>query len=91
LNYDFSFDFEANFNKIINSIPKKTMIEKNFFDHIEEIYTILDKDNSGLIKITMGNFDKPVTKCILIGSIRSSHCQGKPRPTSASTGAHNRF
>ena len=91
LNYDFSFDFEANFNKIINSIPKKSMIEKNFFVHIEEIYTILEKDNSGLIKITMGNFDRPVTKYILIENKRISYYQGNPLPTSSNINAHEKL
>ncbi|MFW2600495.1 tRNA (guanosine(46)-N7)-methyltransferase TrmB [Aliarcobacter butzleri] len=91
LNYDFSFDFEANFNKIINSIPKKSMIEKNFFVHIEEIYTILEKDNSGLIKITMGNFDRPVTKYILIENKKISYYQGNPLPTSANIDAHKKL
>ena len=91
LNYDFSFDFEANFNKIINSIPKKSMIEKNFFVHVEEIYTILEKDNSGLIKITMGNFDRPVTKYILIENKRISYYQGNPLPTSANIDAHKKL
>ena len=91
LNYDFSFDFEANFNKIINSIPKKSIIEKNFFVHIEEIYTILEKDNSGLIKITMGNFDRPVTKYILIENKRISYYQGNPLPTSANIDAHKKL
>ncbi|MFX4230075.1 tRNA (guanosine(46)-N7)-methyltransferase TrmB [Aliarcobacter butzleri] len=91
LNYDFSFDFEANFNRIINSIPKKSMIEKNFFVHIEEIYTILEKDNSGLIKITMGNFDRPVTKYILIENKRISYYQGNPLPTSANIDAHKKL
>ncbi|RZV14936.1 tRNA (guanosine(46)-N7)-methyltransferase TrmB [Aliarcobacter butzleri] len=91
LNYDFSFDFEANFNKIINSIPKKSMIEKNYFVHIEEIYTILEKDNSGLIKITMGNFDRPVTKYILIENKKISYYQGNPLPTSANIDAHKKL
>ncbi|PZP13207.1 MAG: tRNA (guanosine(46)-N7)-methyltransferase TrmB [Aliarcobacter butzleri] len=91
LNYDFSFDFEANFNKIINSIPKKSMIEKNYFVHIEEIYTILEKDNSGLIKITMGNFDRPVTKYILIENKKVSYYQGNPLPTSANIDAHKKL
>ncbi len=91
LNYDFSFNFEANFNKIINSIPKKSMIEKNYFVHIEEIYTILEKDNSGLIKITMGNFDRPVTKYILIENKKISYYQGNPLPTSANIDAHKKL
>lgn len=91
LNYDFSFDFEANFNKIINSIPKKSMIEKNYFVHVEEIYTILEKDNSGLIKITMGNFDRPVTKYILIENKKISYYQGNPLPTSANIDAHKKL
>ncbi|PUE66312.1 tRNA (guanosine(46)-N7)-methyltransferase TrmB [Arcobacter lacus] len=91
LNYDFSFNFEANFNKIINSIPQKSIIEKNYFVHIEEVYTILDKDNSGLIKITMGNFDRPVTKYLLIQNKRISYYQGNPLPTSANIDAHKKL
>lgn len=91
LNYSFSFDFEPNFNKIINSIPQKPIIEKNFFVHIEEVYTILDKEDSGLIKITMGNFDRPVTKYLLIENKQISYYQGNPLPTSANIDAHKKL
>jgi hypothetical protein len=33
---------------------------------LKRLYTIEDKDNSGLIKITMGNFDRPVTKYLFV-------------------------
>jgi tRNA (guanine-N7-)-methyltransferase len=91
LNYDFSFDFKANIDEILKSIPPKSIVEKSFFVHIEEIYTILDKDNSGLIKITMGNFDRPITKYIIIKNNKISYYQGNPLPTSANINAHKKL
>ena len=56
--------------------------------HIEELYTILEKNNSGLIKVTMGNFDRPVTKYIIIQEGKASYYQGNPLPTSSNIDAH---
>lgn len=88
LDYDFNFDFEISFERFLRNIPLKALIMKNFFVHIEEIYTLLEKSNSGLIKVTMGNFDRPVTKYIFIDEGKLSYYQGDPIPTSSNIKAH---
>ena len=88
LDFDFSFDFEVNFENILKDIPTKSIIEKNFFIHVEELYVIEDIKNSGLIKLTMGNFDRPVTKYIHIQDGKASYYQGNPLPTSSNIDAH---
>jgi tRNA (guanine-N7-)-methyltransferase len=91
LNFDFSFDFKIDFNKILKDIPTKSLIEKNYFIHVEELYTIENRDNSGLIKITMGNFDRPVTKYIYVNEGNVSYYQGNPLPTSSNISAHEKL
>ncbi len=88
---DFSFDFSINFLNKIKILPTKSIVESDFFLHIEEIYTIEDFENSGLLKITMGNFDKPVTKYILVKDGFISYFQGNPIPTSSNLKAHNKL
>jgi len=91
LNYDFSFDFKIDFYKTIKTIPTKSLIEDGYFIHVEEIYTIEDKDNSGLIKITMGNFDRPVTKYLFVENGEIKYYQGNPLPTSSNINAHKKL
>ncbi|MGE3593303.1 MAG: tRNA (guanosine(46)-N7)-methyltransferase TrmB, partial [Arcobacter sp.] len=62
-----------------------------YFIHVEEIYTIENKDNSGLIKITMGNFDRPVTKYLLVENGEIKYYQGNPLPTSSNINAHKKL
>ena len=88
LSFDFSFERTIDFDSIITKIPQKAIIFNNFFVHIEELYTILEKTNSGLIKVTMGNFDRPVTKYIIIQEGKASYYQGNPLPTSSNIDAH---
>jgi tRNA (guanine-N7-)-methyltransferase len=91
LDFDFSFDFQVNFENTIITIPTKSIIEKNYFIHVEELYIIEDIKNSGLIKLTMGNFDRPVTKYLLIKEGSVSYYQGNPLPTSANIDAHKKL
>ena len=91
LNFDFSFNFKIDFDKILSTIPTKSIIEKNYFIHIEELYTIENNNNSGLIKLTMGNFDRPVTKYIHINEGLVSYYQGNPLPTSSNINAHEKL
>src|SRR5574344_1036132 len=88
LSFDFSFENSINLKDIISKIPEKAIIVNNYFVHIEELYTILGKENSGLIKVTMGNFDRPITKYILIQEGKASYYQGNPLPTSSNIDAH---
>lgn len=91
LNFDFSFDFKIDFTKTLTTIPTKSLIEKNYFIHVEELYTIENRDNSGLIKITMGNFDRPVTKYLYVNEGNISYYQGNPLPTSSNINAHEKL
>ena len=91
LNFDFSFAFRIDFNKLLLDIPTKSIIEKNYFIHVEELYTIENSLNSGLIKLTMGNFDRPVTKYLYIKEGFISYYQGNPLPTSANIDAHKKL
>jgi tRNA (guanine-N7-)-methyltransferase len=91
LDFDFSFDFKIDFTKTLTTIPTKSLIEKNYFIHIEELYTIENRDNSGLIKITMGNFDRPVTKYLYVKEGSVSYYQGNPLPTSSNINAHEKL
>ncbi len=91
LNFNFSFDFKIDFDKILTTIPTKSIIERNYFIHIEELYTIENKNNSGLIKLTMGNFDRPVTKYIHVDEGSISYFQGNPLPTSSNISAHEKL
>ena len=91
LNFDFSFDFKIDFNKTLTSIPTKSIIEKNYFIHVEELYIIESSDDSGLIKITMGNFDRPVTKYLYVNEGKISYYQGNPLPTSSNINAHQKL
>lgn len=91
LNYDFSFDFKIDFNKTLVTIPTKSLIEKSYFIHIEELYTIENIQNSGLIKLTMGNFDRPVTKYLYVKEGGISYYQGNPLPTSSNINAHKKL
>ena len=91
LDFDFSFDLEVNFEDTLKNIPTKSIIEKNYFIHVEELYIIEDIKNSGLVKLTMGNFDRPVTKYLLIKEGKISYYQGNPLPTSANIDAHKKL
>jgi len=91
LSYDFSFDFDISFDRFLKIIPLKVIIIKYFFVHIEELYTILNEENSGLIKVTMGNFDKPITKYLLIQNGKISYYQGMPLPTNSNIQAHKKL
>ncbi|MDD3055405.1 MAG: tRNA (guanosine(46)-N7)-methyltransferase TrmB [Aliarcobacter sp.] len=91
LNFDFSFDIKVNFNNILTTIPTKSLIEKDYFIHVEELYIIENSQNSGLIKLTMGNFDRPVTKYLYVNDGNISYYQGNPLPTSSNINAHEKL
>lgn len=88
---DFSFDFEINYEEKISKIPTKSIVEKDYFVHVEDLFTILDEENSGLIQITMGNFDRPVSKYLIIRNGKLNYYQGSPLPTSSNIKAHNKL
>ncbi len=88
---DFSFDFDINFEERIGKITTKSIVEKDFFVHIEDLFTIENEKNSGLIQLTMGNFDRPVSKYVIIRNGKFDYYQGTPIPTSSNIKAHNKL
>jgi tRNA (guanine-N7-)-methyltransferase len=88
---DFSFNFEIDYEKMIGNISTKSIVEKDFFVHIEDLFIILNEENSGLIQLTMGNFDRPVSKYLLIQNGKIKYYQGTPIPTSSNIKAHNKL
>ena len=91
LNFDFSFDFKVDYENTLKTIPTKSIIETDYFIHVEELYIIEKANNSGLIKLTMGNFDRPVTKYLYINEGKISYYQGNPLPTSSNINAHKKL
>ena len=91
LNFDFSFDFKVDYENTLKTIPTKSIIETDYFIHVEELYIIEKANNSGLIKLTMGNFDRPITKYLYINEGKISYYQGNPLPTSSNINAHKKL
>lgn len=91
LDFDFSFDFKIDYENLLKIIPTKSIIETNYFIHVEELYIIESANNSGLIKLTMGNFDRPVTKYLYVNEGKISYYQGNPLPTSSNISAHKKL
>ncbi len=89
-NYDFSFNEEIEFDKIINNISTKAVVKDDYFIHIEDIFT-MEESNSGLIQVTFGSFDRPLNKYILIKNKKAKYFQDLPLPTSANMKAHNQL
>ncbi|PHO13001.1 tRNA (guanosine(46)-N7)-methyltransferase TrmB [Malaciobacter marinus] len=89
LKYDFSFG-KINLEKFKDIISNKPMLDENFFIHIEDLF-LLDEPNSGLIEVTFGSFNRPLSKYIYIENNKASYYQGSPLPTSSNIKAHERL
>ena len=91
LDYDFSFDEDIDFDECIKTISTKAIVEEDYFIHIEDIFVITDKKDSGLIQITFGNFDRPLSKYVLVEERKAKYFQDLPLPTSSNIKAHNKL
>ncbi|AXX86874.1 tRNA (guanosine(46)-N7)-methyltransferase TrmB [Malaciobacter marinus] len=89
LKYDFSFG-KINLEKFKDIISNKPMLDENFFIHIEDLF-LLDEPNSGLIEVTFGSFNRPLSKYIYVENNKASYYQGSPLPTSSNIKAHERL
>ncbi len=91
LDFDFTFDNTVDYMNLIKNISTKATVEKSFFIHIEDLFTIEQKENSGMIQLTMGNFDRPISKYLLVEDGKISYYQGTPLPTSSNILAHKKL
>lgn len=84
---DFTFAHPINFEKLHTMLQSKALLQDGFVVHFEELYS--NDDNSvHLLQLTMGNFNRPVSKYILIKDNQGSYFQGNPIPTSSNINAH---
>ncbi len=81
---DFSFDTNINIKNL--DLPNKPVVKKDFLVHFENVLTI--EDYGILIQLTMGSFNKPISKYIIVANGKASYFQGNPIPTSANLKAH---
>jgi tRNA (guanine-N7-)-methyltransferase len=89
LEYDFTFDETIEYDEIIKTLSTKALVKDDYFIHIEDLFTIEGKENSGLIQVTFGSFDRPLSKYILVEDKKAKYFQDLPLPTSANLKAHN--
>ena len=83
---DDDFLFTECVNTQTLNLEKKPIVKKDYLVHFENIFSI--NENDKLIHITMGSFNKPVSKFILIENNIASYFQGAPIPTSANIMSH---
>ena len=90
INHDFDFEFDRSidFDTKKAHIDSKPLVKEGYFVHIEDIFEIEAQKNSGLIQLTFGSFNRPLSKYLLIQEGKISYYQGKPIPTSANIKAH---
>jgi tRNA (guanine-N7-)-methyltransferase len=86
--FDFSFDEDINYDEIIKTISTKSIVKDGYFVHIEDMFVIEGKENSGLVQVTFGSFDRPLSKYILINNKKASYFQELPLPTNSNIKAH---
>lgn len=88
---DFSFNQKINLSNTFQALPKKSQIFDDFFYHIEDLFIVENEENSGLIQVTFGSFNRPVSKYLLVKDGDVSYYQGEPIPTSSNIKAHNKM
>ena len=91
LDYNFTFENDLEFDEIIKTLSTKAVIEDDYFIHVEDIFKIEGEVNSGLIQVTFGSFDRPLSKYILVRNKKAKYFQDLPLPTSSNMKAHNKI
>ncbi len=90
INLEQSFTFDKiNITNLSHRLPKKSVVKSDFFVHFENIFKI--NDNSMLIEVTFGSFNKSVSKFILIDNLYARYFQGNPLKTKANLKAHQKI
>ena len=87
-NTDVSFDFLQNLSisSLFKQKPKSAWVENRSFAHIERFYAINEKD--GLIRLSLGSFDRPEHKFILIEDGKPKYYPYDPVKTETNHKAH---
>ncbi len=86
---DFNFNIVKYREGIEAVLPKKALVEKGYFVHIERLYTIAEKRL--LIKCSFGSFDRPEHKYILLEEEGCRYFASRPVKTSVNHKAHQKI
>ncbi|WP_456449300.1 tRNA (guanosine(46)-N7)-methyltransferase TrmB [Hydrogenimonas sp.] len=83
---DFRFPCVKSPRRLYESLPKEAMIEAECFVHIERFYVIGEEE--GLIRLSLGSFDRPEHKFLLIEGGKISYYPHDPVATLTNLKAH---
>ncbi|HIP15468.1 MAG TPA: tRNA (guanosine(46)-N7)-methyltransferase TrmB [Sulfurimonas autotrophica] len=86
--FDIIFDFPKKIGiaSLFHKAPKSAWVENGCFAHIERFYAINEED--GLIMVSLGNFDRPEHKFILIKKGEAKYYPYEPVKTETNYKAH---
>ena len=85
---DFSFDEAYDKESLKEKFSNKTVKKEEFIIHLEDMYEITSPFDGLLIKLTMGGFNKPVTKYLILEGTKLRYYQGAPLKTRLNLEAH---
>jgi tRNA (guanine-N7-)-methyltransferase len=85
---DFGFPYQYDKQRLQEKFTNKTVKKEEFIIHLEDIYDIRQPFEGLLIKLTMGGFNKPVTKYLLLEESNLRYFQGEPIRTRLNLEAH---
>ena len=83
---DFSFPEGASLSKLFEKRPPKALLTPECFVHVERFYAINEED--GLIRVSLGSFDRPEHKFVLIRNKKASYYPHPPVATQTNRKAH---
>ncbi len=86
---NFKFKDKVDFLKIYRNFKNSSVKYDDFILHFENIYKI--DDSSGLIRITLGDFNKVERKYLYFSKNRVRYYQGDPIPTKANLKSHKKI
>jgi len=87
--FDFKFKNIYNVNKIVKNFDNKPLVYEDFFIHFEKLYKI--DDNTLLLKLSFGNFDRPEHKYLLIRDGKISYFPKMPVLSLGNIKAHKKI
>ena len=84
---DFSFNLDnLNFSQLVQKLPKKPVVKEDYVVNFVQFFKI--NENDGLINVTMGGFNKPLSIFLKIENKKANYFLNIPTPTSANHKAH---
>jgi tRNA (guanine-N7-)-methyltransferase len=75
------------FSILEETLPEKPIVKNGFVVNFVEFYKI--SEHNGLINLTMGSFNKPLSIFVKIEDGKATYFLDTPTPTSANHQAHN--